>query len=372
MKILLAGGGTAGHINPALSIANFIQSRKPTAEIAFAGTEKGLEATLVPKAGYKLYPVEVYGFARKLSTYNLKVMKHLFSSVREAEKIIEDFQPDIVIGTGGYVSGPVLYAAAKKGIPTAIHEQNAYPGITSRILSRKVDRVMISFEASRKRFPHSEKLVLTGNPIREEMLFANKKAAREKLGIPLDRPLVVSFGGSLGARELNERMIDFIALHTKENKISHIHATGKFGWKWVPSKLREKGIVVEKYPNLRVSEYIYDMADVMAAADLLITRAGAITLAEIAAMQKPSILIPSPNVTNNHQYYNALAFVEAGAAVMCEEKNCTGADLKKICDDLLFHEEKLQQMGEASASLAILDSTQKIYDLIFDLTKKGK
>lgn len=371
MKILFAGGGTAGHINPALSIANFIHARKPSAEIAFAGTRDGMEDRLVKRAGYPLYYIEVYGFKRSLSAYNIKAARHLLSSVREANAVLDAFAPDIVVGTGGYVSGPVLFAAARRHIPTAIHEQNAFPGVTSRILARVVDRVMISFEASRERFPDPEKLVLVGNPVREELLFSEKARAREKLGIG-DKPLVVSFGGSLGARELNKRIVDFIALHSAEGRIAHIHATGKHGWKWVPDLLREKGVDLRADPDLRVVEYIDNMADVMAAADLLITRAGAITLAELAAMGKPSILIPSPNVTNNHQYHNAMAFVREGAAVLCEEDKTTGADLKRITDELVFDRKKLAEMGRGAARLAIPDSTQKIYDLLFELAKKEK
>lgn len=373
MTILLAGGGTAGHINPAISIADFIKARKPEAKIYFAGTPKGLENTLVEKAGYPLLHVEIYGFKRKLTASNIKAVTKLIPALRRAKEIIEEIKPDIVIGTGGYVSGPVLFAAARLGIPTAIHEQNAYPGMTSRILARLVDRVMISFDASKKYFKNEQKLSLVGNPIRSEMLFKDREASKKELGLPEDKPFVLSFGGSLGARELNERMLAFIGLHTKENKIYHMHATGKFGWRWMPDRLSKMGLR-PKEENLDVREYIYNMASAMAAADLVICRAGAITLGELAVCGKPSILIPSPNVTNNHQYYNALAFSEAGAAIIQLEKNATGETLYSAAMTILEDKNKLSSMSAAASSLAIFDSTQKIYDIIFDLirSKNGK
>lgn len=371
MKILLAGGGTAGHINPALSIANFIRARKPDCEILFIGSKGGLETNLVPKAGYNLSTIEVYGFKRSLSLYNLKAIGHLLSSVKEAGKIIDEFHPDIVIGTGGYVSGPVLFAASRRKLPTAIHEQNAFPGVTTRILSRMVDRVMISFESSRVHFKDQSKPVLVGNPIREEMLFQSKENCRKKLGIS-NKPLVVSFAGSLGAREFNKSIVDVIGQDIKSKKFCHIHATGKYGWRWVPDLLKEKGIELEGQSEIRVSEYIYNMPDVMAAADLIISRSGAITLGEIAVMGKPAILVPSPNVTNNHQYHNAMAFVNAGAAALLTEKEATGERLYQLTCELLSDEKKLHEMGERAKELAIFDSTQKIYDLIYELTKKKK
>ena len=369
MKILLAGGGTAGHINPALSIANFIKSRKPECEIRFVGSKEGLETTLVPKAGYQLSTIEVYGFKRSLSLYNIKAIGHLLSSVREAGRIIDAFQPDVVIGTGGYVSGPVLYAASRRKLPTAIHEQNAFPGVTTRILSRMVDRVMISFESSRVHFKDQKKPVLVGNPIREEMLFCAKEEARAKLALP-QGPLVASFAGSLGAREFNKSSVDVIARNVRDRKFCHIHATGKYGWRWVPGLLAEKGVSLEGQDAIRVSEYIYNMPDVMAAADLLVCRSGAITLGEIAVMGKPAILIPSPNVTNNHQYHNAMAFVNAGAAVLLEEKEATGDRIYTQICELLGDPAKLREMAENAHKLAIFDSTQKIYDLINELIRK--
>ena len=366
MKILLAGGGTAGHINPALAIADFIRERKPGADIRFVGTEKGIENKLVPKAGYPLYKIEVYGFKRELSLKNIKKSFILLRAVRECEKIIREFQPDVVIGTGGYVSGPVLYAATKLGVRTAIHEQNAYPGMTSKLLSRRVDKVLISFDESRRYFHTKTSMALVGNPINEKMLFADRETCRRKLGLD-ERPYVVSFGGSMGARKLNETVADFIAMHCREGKIQHCHATGKFGWKWMPDRLREAGIDLAAYPQIDMREYIYNMNEVMAAADLIICRAGAITLGELQVMGKPSILIPSPNVTNNHQYYNARALSDAGAAVLIEEKDLTAQRLRQTVDDLLADPRALESMGKRAQSMAILDSVQKIYDELYAL-----
>ncbi|MDP4152652.1 MAG: undecaprenyldiphospho-muramoylpentapeptide beta-N-acetylglucosaminyltransferase [Bacillota bacterium] len=372
LKVLLAGGGTGGHVNPALAIAGFIRQRKPGSDIRFVGTEQGIESTLVPKAGYPLYKIEVYGLKRRLTYKNIKTAVTAISALSKSKEIIKEFKPDIVIGTGGYVSFPVLYMAAKMGIPTAIHEQNAFPGVTSRILSKHVDRVMVSFPDSGKYFPKKTNITLVGNPIRDEFLYLSKQEARKSLGIAADEKYIVSVGGSMGARDFNNAIIDFIALHSKKEKYRHTHACGERGFKWVPEKLKEKGIDLKKYPNLDIREYIYNMPTVLAAADIVISRSGAITLGELAALGKPSILIPSPNVTHNHQYFNAMSFVSEDAAVMIEEKDLTGEKLKKTADELLNNKSILDSISKNAQKIAILDSTQKIYNTIFELMADKK
>jgi len=373
LKILLAGGGTGGHVNPALAIAGFIKARKPDSDIRFVGTDKGIESSLVPKAGYPLYTIEIYGLKRRLTLKNVKAFQKTLRSLSESKKILNEFKPDVVIGTGGYVSFPVLYKAAELGIPTLIHEQNAYPGITSKILSRVVDKIMISFDDSRKYFPKNADINLVGNPIREEFICHDKKRARDKLGIGQDEKYIVSVGGSMGARDFNNAIIDFIALHAPERKYRHTHACGQRGFKWMPQKLEDKGITRENYPLCDIREYIYDMPDVLSAADLVISRAGAITLGEIAALGKPAILVPSPNVTHNHQFHNAMSFVNKNAAVLIEEKELTGERLKKEVDALFSFSDRLEELSKNVAELAIYDSTQKIYNCISEvLNRKNK
>ncbi len=367
MKVLLTGGGTAGHVNPAIAIADFIKERHKDADIRFLGTEYGIESKLVPKAGYPLHTVEVYGLSRKLDLRNIRNAFKAVTAYQKSKKYLREFAPDIVVGTGGYVSGPCMLAAANLGIPTAIHEQNAFPGLTTRKLAKKVTKLMISFEASRKLF--DREAILVGNPIREEILFADKKAARKKLGLD-DTPILLSFGGSMGSRPFNENVMDLMKLHAPTKSIRHIHAAGQFGIKWMPQDLAAMGVELDSLPLIDLREYIYDMHLVMAAADIVLTRAGAITLGEIAVMGKSSILIPSPNVTNNHQYHNAKAFADVGAAVLIEEKDCTGEVLWAEIERLLKDGDTREKMEKAAHKEAIYDASQRIYDVILPLLLK--
>jgi UDP-N-acetylglucosamine--N-acetylmuramyl-(pentapeptide) pyrophosphoryl-undecaprenol N-acetylglucosamine transferase len=371
LKILFAGGGTAGHINPAVAMAKYIKERHPQAEIAFCGTKEGMENTLVPREGFPMYYIDVHGFKRKISLYNIGAARRAVTSLIQAKKVIKAFSPDVVVGTGGYVSGPVLYMAAKMGVPSVIHEQNASPGFTSKLLSGMVDKVMISFEESRSHFKNQEKLILTGNPVREEILYRKKDEARDKLGIG-NRPLVLSFAGSLGAKAINLAMIDVIDKLKDDKRLMFVHATGERGYLWMPDKLKEHGIDINNLDNIRVEKYIYDMPNWLAAADLVICRAGAITLTELAIQGKASILIPSPNVTGNHQYYNALVFAKQGAAVLLEEKDADGESIAENIYNMLFDSSKLINMGIAAGNLAVYDSNQKIYDIIMSMLSEKK
>jgi len=368
LKVLLAGGGTAGHINPALAIAKYIRARGAGNEVLFVGTREGLEHQLVPREGFSIEYVDVRGFKRKLSLYNIGTARRAVTSIGEARAVIKRFSPDVVVGTGGYVSWPVLYSAARMGIPTAIHEQNSFPGVTSRLLSRRVDRVMISFEDSRRYFKDGDKLILTGNPVREEMIYAKKDEARRSLGLD-SRPFVVSFAGSLGAREINKCVIDLLGLIKDEHGVQYLHATGERGYLWVPEKIAEAGIDLSRYPELRVEKYIYDMPLVMAAADLVICRCGAITLSELAVQGKASILIPSPNVANDHQEHNARAFEKAGAAVVVREAQMSAPLLRSLIKELTEDDARRQTMERNAHSLAIFDSCDKIYSIIASLVR---
>lgn len=372
MKILFACGGTAGHINPALAVAGYIKKRKPDCSILFAGNPKGMEATLVPKAGYAFAPIVITGFQRKLNfkniKYNVRTLYYLMRSGKRAKDIIESFQPDVVVGTGGYVSGPILMKAAKLGYKTVTHEQNAFPGITTKALCKYVDKVLLAVPEAKKHLKDGPEYTVVGNPIREDIIFADREKARQKFGVG-ERVCLVSFGGSLGARVLNEAVVDVIEWHHKKDQVHHIHATGKHDVTYVKQLLEQKHLDVQQNPHIDVREYIDDMADCLAAADIVISRAGAITLSELQATGNASILIPSPNVSENHQYHNAMVLASHGAAVVIEEKNLTGKLLCETLDRLISDREHLKQIGKNAQAMAIIDSTEKIYHEILELCK---
>lgn len=361
MRVLLAGGGTAGHINPAISIADTIKKNEPDSKFLFVGTKNGMESTLVPKSGYNIEFVEVSGFKRKLTPKNAVAVLKAFGALGKCRKIIKKFKPDIVIGTGGYVSGPLLFTASMMKIPTLIHEQNVFAGLTSKMLSSKVDTVCISFEDSRSRFEKAKNIVLTGNPIRQELFDLTYEQARAKLGVD-EKPLLVSFGGSLGATRLNESMAEYIK-DMPEDKYNVLFATGEREYDNVIKTLRginKKGVNVVKY--------IYNMNEVMQAADLLVCRAGAITVSEINALGKPSLLIPSPNVTDNHQFFNAKALVDKNAAVMIEEKDLNNKTFSATVNNLLENNIKRSEMSSMSKSMGIQNANELIYNEIKKLT----
>ncbi len=366
MKILFAGGGTAGHINPALAIADYIKERHPDAEISYIGTAEKLEAKLVPQKGYDFYTIKVAGFSRSLSlkgiAHNISAAKKAVTSSIESKKLIKKINPDVVIGTGGYVSGPVLRAAQQLGYKTAIHEQNAFPGVTTKMLAPKADAVMLAMPQAEKYLKINKKPIITGNPIRSELLRITREEARKKLKLD-NRPLILSFGGSLGAKRVNESVADLIKWHNGSGKFYHIHATGKSGYNDMCENLKEITLSNE----IKIREYIDDMDVCMAAADLVICRAGAITLGEIQACGKPAILIPSPYVAENHQYHNAMTLKKDGAAEIIEEKDLTGEKLIETAKYLIENKPKLEAMSNAATKNAIIDANERIYKVIMQL-----
>lgn len=360
MRVLLAGGGTAGHINPAISIADTIKKKQPDSEFMFVGTKSGMESTLVPKSGYNIDFIEVSGFKRSLTPKNILSVLKAVNACGKCRKIIKKFKPDVVIGTGGYVSGPLLFAASSMGIPTLIHEQNVFAGLTSKMLSGKVDTVCISFEESRGRFEKAKNIALTGNPIRQELFEVTYEEGRKRMGVD-EKPLIVAFGGSLGAARLNKSMVSYIKA-MEEGKCNILFATGERGFDGVKDALAgvdKKGVNVVKY--------IYNMNEAMQSADLLVCRAGAITLSEINALGKPAVLIPSPNVTDNHQYFNAKALADNNAAVMIEEKELDDKKFRETVDELLFNKEKLRKMSESSEKMGIRNANELIYNEIMKI-----
>lgn len=373
MRIIFAAGGTGGHINPALAAAGEIRERFPDAEILFIGTKDKMEAKLVPAAGFKFKTIEISGFYRQLSLKNIKrnlvTLSHLLSSSKEAKKIILDFKPDVVVGFGGYVSGPVVRMAAKLGIHTAIHEQNAYPGITNKALAKEVDKVMLTVEKAKEYLEAKNPPVVTGLPVRGEILRADRGVSRAELGIRDNQKLILSMGGSLGAEAINNAMVELIAENHCNKNLYFLHATGQFGL-WVPDKLREKGVDPDKEDNVEIREYIADMARCMSAADIVICRAGASSLSEIEALGKASILIPSPNVAENHQYHNAMALTRKDAAVLIEEKDLNAESFGKVFSSLINDEGRIKTLSENAKKLAITDAKEKIADIIVSLAQK--
>ena len=374
MCVLIAAGGTAGHINPALAIAGALKAADPTAEIHFAGRREGMEYGLVTKAGYPFHHIEINGFQRHLSLENIGrnivAIWHLALSGPRTRKILNEVKPDLVIGCGGYVSGPIVRAAARRGIKTAIHEQNAFPGVTNKLLAPDVDLVFAAVPAAVEKLGAPDKTIVVGNPVRPEVFTKAKDrdAIRAELGAG-DRTVILSFGGSLGARRVNEVVADLCAWEQHEKKpVLHLHATGQYGVQLFKDLEKEKNFA--EGDGLVVKEYINNMPELLAAADLVISRAGALTLAELEAVGRAAVLIPSPNVAENHQYFNAMELQKADAAVVIEEKDLTGEKLVSTVSDMLAQPGKLAEMGKNARSLSVDDSLDRIADALMKLVQK--
>lgn len=376
MRVLMSCGGTGGHINPALAIADIIKSKYPDAEFLFAGTPNGMEAKLVPQAGYKLETIKVAGFQRKISIENIgrniKAAAYLATSGSRAKSIVKNFAPDIAIGTGGYAAGPVIRKAAKMGVPSAIHEQNAFPGVTNKLLSKEVDHVMLTVkEALDFMDKGSFEYSVTGLPVRSNITKMSKADARKKLGFD-DSFTILSFGGSLGAGCINETMTETIKWHVGKNmKINHIHGYGGMGRDTFPKAMEEAGIPL-KSDRLRITEYINDMDICLAAADLVICRSGASTLAELEAAGKASILIPSPIVAGNHQYHNAMVLGKADAAIVIEQKDVTSEKIIGEIEKLYLDTDRVEKMSANALKLHLSDTPQRILKVVDKLLEKAK
>ena len=373
MKILFTCGGTAGHINPALALAGMFQSRNG-AEILFVGADGGMEQQLVPREGYPIETVTISSFWRQMNLaglkHNLHTLRSLGLSRKQARQILDRFRPDLVVGTGGYASYPVVREAARRGIPTAVHESNAEPGLTTKMLSKYVDLVMVGFEESRSHYTHPERVKVTGTPVRGEFFLQSRAEAREKLGFTDDKPLVVTSWGSLGALAMNRHMTDFVARECREGQpFHHIYGVGRRYYDGVKGSLAERGIHLEQYPFVDLREYIYDMPVVMCAADVMLSRAGASTISEITAIACPSILVPSPNVTANHQEKNARVLSDRGAAELLLEADCDGDRLYERVQAMLADPAGLERMRRALKEMAVTDANERIYGVLLDLMK---
>ena len=376
MKVILTGGGSAGHVNPALAIANIIKANDSDAKIIFVGTSRGLENDLVPKAGYELYHVEMSGIQRRLSFENIKknmmTAVRLFTAPAKAKKLIGEFQPDIVIGTGGYACWPTLTAAAKMGIPTVLHEANAAPGMAVKQLCGKVDLVMTNFSETAEKLQEDQKSVHVGMPMRGEFEGISREEARRRLGIDKKcRYVILSFGGSLGAPMVNRAALEVMREFTsKHSDVIHYHSSGRCEYENMITEFKAAGL--DKCENIEVTPYIYDMSLKMAAADVVICRAGAMTLAELARLRKVAVLIPSPNVTDDHQYKNAKVLEDADAATIIRESEFDGKIVSETVDTLIFDEERRREMSENIGKFYDIGTAKKIFFEIESLVEKYK
>ena len=359
MRVIMTGGGTGGHIYPAIAIADRIKERTLDSEILFVGTEKGLEKELVPKNGYDIRFITVSGINRKKLLKNFKVLKEYNQGKKEAKRIIEEFKPDVVIGTGGYVCGPMVKMASKMGIKTYIHEQNATPGLTNKMLENFVDGVFLGFADAAKHFRKPEKHIVSGNPVRDTFFKARKNTSREKLGIDENDFVILSFGGSQGAGKINKAMLAVVEKYNGKEGVKVFFATGKRYYDPILKELEEKNIVLEE--NIKILEYIDNMETYLSCADVVISRSGALAVSEIAVCGTPSILIPSPNVTGNHQMYNAKAIADKGGAVILEEENLSGESLIESIVNLENDKEALDEMSVKAKECAPLDASDIIY-----------
>lgn len=374
MKVIFTCGGTAGHVNPALALAGYMREKDPATEILFVGAERGLERDLIAHTEYPFRSVNISSFHRSLKPkelrHNLVSVKNLLHAEREANAILDDFTPDLIVGTGGYASYPIVRYGAKRGIPAAVHESNIVPGLTTRELEPFAQRIMVGFEDCRQHYKHPDKVVVTGTPVRGDFFTQTKQEAKRALGVDDGRPLIVSFWGSLGAGGMNRMMAEFLALESAHEPFHHIHGVGTISWEMMRRELAERGVDLAAHPSLDVREYIYDMAGVMRAADLVLSRAGASTIAELTALGVPAILVPSPNVTNHHQEKNANVLGEHGAALVLAEEGLDGKGLFTAAADILRDADRRDEMEKNMASLGIGDATERIYDTVMSLVKR--
>lgn len=374
MNILFACGGTAGHINPAVGLAQLFQKYRSDVNVIFVGAEGGMETRLVPEEGYTIKTVNITNLHRSAKPkdiiHNLRTVGNVYRSRYQAGRILSDFPPDLVVGTGGYASYPIVMAAAKRGIPTAIHESNVVPGLTTKTLAKVVDCVMVGYEDSKRYYPQAKKVVATGTPVRNDFFKYTREEARAKLGFKEDdeRLFLLSYWGSLGASRMNKKMIDCMGKECYEGApFLHYHGAGR-DYKGMRDTLAAKGFKLDN-TGIELKEYIYDMGVVMAAADVVLCRAGASTMAEITALKKPSILVPSPNVTANHQEKNARVLADKKAAVLITEENCVEDTLYSNIEALIREDQRRKNMITALEALAPDDPGDKIYNTLLSLLK---
>ena len=363
MRVIIAAAGTGGHINPGIAIANKIKKEEPDSKIIFIGTTRGLENDLVPRAGYELKTIDAYGLSKKISIDNIKKMYKTFKGIGEAKKIIKEFKPDIVIGTGGYICGAVVLAAKKNNIPVLLHESNAFPGKAIKMLSKKADTILVSFEDAKSRIENCKNVVFTGTPVKvkkQNYDLNQKKKILNDLKLSVEKPVVLIFGGSQGAQKINDAIIEII-----ENKLNKdyqiIWATGPKQYDIIKNKLSENNIDIDDIDNTRIVPYIYNMEEVENISDLVVARSGAMTITEISNLGKPSILIPLPNVSNDHQMYNAKVLEKVSAAKIITNDSLNGEILNREINNIIGTKGKCDEMGKNALKISTSNVEEKIY-----------
>ncbi len=372
MRVIVAAAGTAGHINPGLAIANKIKQEEPESEIIFIGTTRGLENDLVPRAGYGLKTIEAYGLSKQISIANFKKMWATLMATGKAKKIIKEFKPDIIVGAGGYICGPVVWAANKEKIPVILHESNAFPGKAVKMLAPKAETVLISFEEARSRIPNARNIVCTGTPVKivkKEYSQEEKKKILTSIGINGNKPIVLVFGGSQGAQKINEAIIGI--LENKMNKdYQIIWATGPKQFEIIKEELASKNIDINNIENAKILPYIYNMEEIMNVSNIIVARSGAMTITEISNLGKPSILIPLPNVSQDHQLYNAKVLENAGAAKIILNNELNKNNLEDEIERIIKNPQLMHEMEEKAFSKSVTDVQEKIYKEIKKIVRK--
>ena len=376
MRVIVAAAGTGGHINPGLAIANKIKEMEPDSEIVFVGTDRGLENDLIPRAGYELKQIDAYGLERKISISNIKKLMKTFKSVGVMKKFIKEFKPDIVVGTGGYICVPVGFAAKKAKVPMVLHESNAFPGIAVKVLSKKADEIFVGFEDAKARIPKAKKVMVSGTPTKIKKIDYTKadiEKQKRDLGFKsnFDMPLVLVFGGSQGAKSINNALINIIKQDLNKN-YQIVWAVGKANYDGVVEELKKSDIDVDNIENTKVLSYIYNMEEVMNTSDLVLSRSGAMTITEIAKLQKASIFIPFPFATENHQEFNARAMEKIGAAKVILDKDLDDKVLNDMIEELIKDKDKLKEMGKMAATVSKDDVEGIIYREIVEIIKNRK
>ena len=371
MRVIIAAAGTGGHINPGLAIANKIKEEQKDSKIIFIGTTRGLENDLVPRAGYELKTIDAYGLSKKLTIDNIKKLYKTYKGLGQAEKIIKEFKPDIVIGTGGYICGAVITEAHKNKIPTMLHESNAFPGKAVKMLAKKVDTILVSFDETKSKIKNAKNVVCTGTPVKiekKEYGINQKNEILSKLGLNSIKPIILVYGGSQGAQKINEAILEIIDKKLNKN-YQIIWATGPKQYDIIKEKLEDSNININNIENAKIVPYIYNMEEIMNISDIIVARSGAMTITEISNLGKPSILIPLPNVSNNHQMYNAKVLEKVNAAKIIENDKLEGNILNKTIDEIILNKNVLKQMGINSSKISVKDTQSKIYNEILKLVK---
>ena len=374
MRAIIAAAGTGGHINPGIAIANKIKEKEPNSEIIFIGTNRGLENDVVPRAGYKLKTINAYGLSKKISIENIKKLYKTFKGLGEAKKIVKEFNPDIVIGTGGYICGAVAIAAKKNHVPVLLHESNAFPGKAVQMLAKNADTILVSFKDAQERIKKCKNVVYTGTPVKikkQNYGINEKNKIINELGLSTEKPVVLIFGGSQGAQKINEAIINII--EDKANRdYQMIWATGPKQYDIIKEELENKNINIEKIENTKIVPYIYNMEEVENISDLVVARSGAMTITEISNLAKPSILIPLPSVGNNRQIDNAKVLENIGAAKIITNDNLNGKVLNETIISIVLNKKVCEEMGKNAFKVSTKDVEDKIYKEIKNTIKNSK